>query len=464
MDINYLTEVKRYPNLQKCKVAIIGMGYVGLPLAVEIAKRKNCNITNQILERDVIGFDTNIKRISEIKKGYDWTGEISKDELLEVEFSDLTDDINSIANADVFLITVPTPIDESKKPDLGPLKKASISVGQAINIRINNPLYEERNIIPVVIFESTVYPGTTEEICIPLIEQQISSNPEKVKKENFIYGYSPERINPGDKNHRLVDITKVISGNNKFSSKWIEYFYGSIINASIYPAQSIKVAEAAKIIENTQRDLNIALINELSKIFKLMNIDTLDVINAASTKWNFIKFQPGLVGGHCIGVDPYYLTYKSEVLGYSPELLLAGRKMNDGMGNWVAEQIILEMKKKEMNLDNSNILILGFTFKENCPDIRNTKVIDIYKTLIKYNLNIEVVDPIASKEDIKDIYKIDISNKLNLDRNYEVVICAVAHKQFQTLHKEEWNKIKKKKGIFYDLKGIIPRELQPIRI
>ena len=464
MDINYLTEVKKYPNLQKCKVAIIGMGYVGLPLAVEIAKIKTCKITNKIIERNVIGFDTSKKRLSEIKNGYDWTGEISRDELLEIKFYDLTNDINIIAKADVFLITVPTPIDKLKKPDLTSLKKASISVGQAINIRANTQLLEDKNTIPVVIFESTVYPGTTEEICIPLIEEQISLNRKKFNEENFIYGYSPERVNPGDKNHKLVDITKVISGNNKYSSKWIEYFYGSIINANIYAAQSIKVAEAAKIIENTQRDLNIALINELSKIFKFMNIDTLDVINAASTKWNFIKFKPGLVGGHCIGVDPYYLTYKSEQLGYSPEIVLAGRKMNDGMGKWVAEQIILEMLKKGMNFNISNILILGFTFKENCPDIRNTKVIDVFKTLIKYNLNVEVVDPIASKEDIKHNYKIDISNNLNIRKKFEVVICAVAHKQFQKLNKKEWNKIKKKNGIFYDLKGIIPRELKPIRI
>ena len=280
--------------------------------------------------------------------GFDRTGEISKEVLRNIYFSNLTNEISEIVNSDVFLVTVPTPIDDFKKPDLTALKNACITIGKALRIRFQNAVKIQNKKIPVIIFESTVYPGTTEEICIPIIKKELndSLNIER-EKESFVYGYSPERINPGDKEHTLIDIKKVTSGNNNYSANWIKNFYGSIIKAGIHPAQSIKVAEAAKIIENTQRDINIALINELSIIFNLMNIDTLDVIDAASSKWNFIKFKPGLVGGHCIGVDPYYLTYKSELLGYSPEIVLAGRRINDGMANWVAEQIILEMLRKK---------------------------------------------------------------------------------------------------------------------
>ena len=465
MDINYLAVAENYPDLHNCSVTVIGLGYVGLPLAVEFAKRKKCNITGKFLSREVIGFDTNLERIEELKMGFDRTGEISKEVLRKIYFSNLTNEISEIVNSDVFLVTVPTPIDDFKKPDLTALKNACITIGKALRIRFQNAVKIQNKKIPVIIFESTVYPGTTEEICIPIIKKELndSLNIER-EKESFVYGYSPERINPGDKEHTLIDIKKVTSGNNNYSANWIKNFYGSIIKAGIHPAQSIKVAEAAKIIENTQRDINIALINELSIIFNLMNIDTLDVIDAASSKWNFIKFKPGLVGGHCIGVDPYYLTYKSELLGYSPEIVLAGRRINDGMANWVAEQIILEMLRKKINIKNSKILILGFTFKEDCPDIRNTKVIDIIKNLIKYQSIVEVVDPLANIKETKKEYKINLINEIPKNVKYDVVICSVAHKQYKSIQKKEWSNLLKDNGLIFDLKGIIPRELKPFRL
>ena len=465
MDINYLAVTKNYPDLYECSVTVIGLGYVGLPLAVEFAKRKKCNVSGKLLSREVIGFDNNLERIEELKNGYDRTGEVSKDVLSKIYFSNLTNEISEIANSDVFLVTVPTPIDDFKKPDLTALKNACTTIGKALRIKFQNGIKTKNRKVPVIIFESTVYPGTTEEICIPIIKKELndSLNFEK-NHETFVYGYSPERINPGDKEHTLIDIKKVTSGNNDFSANWIKNFYGSIIKAGIYPAQSIKVAEAAKIIENTQRDINIALINELSIIFNLMGIDTLDVIDAASSKWNFIKFKPGLVGGHCIGVDPYYLTYKSELLGYSPEIVLAGRRINDGMAKWVAEQMILEMLRKNIKTKNSKILILGFTFKEDCPDIRNTKVIDIIKTLMKYKSIVEVVDPIANIKDAKKGYNINLINEIPKNIKYDVILCAVAHKQFKSIQQKEWSNLLRDNGIIFDLKGIIPRELKPFRL
>ena len=463
MDIDEIIKQRNYPNLNKCIVAVIGMGYVGLPLAVEFAKKKECHTSKNLLLRDVIGFDINPQRIDELKSGFDVTGEISKEELLKVDFLDLTNDIDSIARADVFLVTVPTPIDEFKKPNLKALEKASSTVGKAIKIRTKK--YNIKKSLPVIIFESTVYPGTTEEICIPIIENELGCNSaNSSNEEKYIYGYSPERINPGDKKHTLVNIKKVTSGNNIYASKWIEHFYGSIIKAGIYSAQSIKVAEAAKIIENTQRDINIALVNELSIIFKLMNIDTLDILNAAATKWNFIDYKPGLVGGHCIGVDPYYLTYKAGLLGYSPEIILAGRKINDGMGKWIAEQIVLEMLKKELIIKESNILILGFTFKENCPDIRNTKVIDIVNNLIAYQANLEIVDPKANSIEAKKVYDINLSKEIPKNKKFDVIVSAVRHNEFQKLTKKSWINLSKDDGLYFDIKGIIPRELKPIRI
>ena len=465
MDTKYLEVTENYPNLLNCSVTVIGLGYVGLPLAVEFAKRKKCNVSGKFLSREVIGFDTDLERIEELKKGFDRTGEISKEILRKIYFSNLTNKISEIANSDVFVVTVPTPIDDFKKPDLTALKNACITIGKALKIRFKNAVKTQNKKIPVIIFESTVYPGTTEEICIPIIKKELNDSIKiEQKQESFVYGYSPERINPGDKEHTLIDIKKVTSGNNNYSANWIKNFYGSIIKAGIHPAQSIKVAEAAKIIENTQRDINIALINELSIIFNLMDIDTLDVIDAASSKWNFIKFKPGLVGGHCIGVDPYYLTYKSELLGYSPEIVLAGRRINDGMAKWVVEQIILQMLRKNIKIINSKILILGFTFKEDCPDIRNTKVIDIIKNLMTYQSIIEVVDPIANSKETKKGYNIKLINKIPKEVKYDVILCAVAHKQFKSIKKKEWSNLLKENGIIFDLKGIIPRELKPFRL
>ena len=465
MDTKYLEVTENYPNLLNCSVTVIGLGYVGLPLAVEFAKRKKCNVSGKFLSREVIGFDTDLERIEELKKGFDRTGEISKEILRKIYFSNLTNKISEIANSDVFVVTVPTPIDDFKKPDLTALKNACITIGKALKIRFKNAVKTQNKKIPVIIFESTVYPGTTEEICIPIIKKELNDSIKiEQKQESFVYGYSPERINPGDKEHTLIDIKKVTSGNNNYSANWIKNFYGSIIKAGIHPAQSIKVAEAAKIIEKTQRDINIALINELSIIFNLMDIDTLDVIDAASSKWNFIKFKPGLVGGHCIGVDPYYLTYKSELLGYSPEIVLAGRRINDGMAKWVVEQIILQMLRKNIKIINSKILILGFTFKEDCPDIRNTKVIDIIKNLMKYQSIIEVVDPIANSKETKKGYNINLIDEIPKKVKYDVILCAVAHKQFKGIKKKEWSNLLKDNGIIFDLKGIIPRELKPFRL
>ena len=454
-----------FPNLYECTVAIIGLGYVGLPLAVEFAKKTNCLISGKKIFRKIVGFDINLKRLEELNHGLDQTNEITPKELSQVEFLDLTSKISSIARADVFIISVPTPIDKFKNPDLSALKKASITVGKALKLRAQNQQHLTSKKIPVVIFESTVFPGTTEDICVPIIEKEFGCEKQNnTKKPSFVFGYSPERINPGDKTHSLVDIKKITSGNNKSSAEWIKNFYGSIIKAGVYSAKTIKIAEAAKIIENTQRDLNIALVNELAIIFKFMNIDTLEVIEAASTKWNFIPFKPGLVGGHCIGVDPYYLTYKAELLGYSPKLVLAGRAINDSMGEWIAEQIILEMARKNINLRKANILIMGFTFKENCSDIRNTRVIDLIKYLESYKINLDIVDPLVNKKDVKDVYNINIKNHIPNKKKYSVVIATVAHADFIKIKAEYWLSLIKSNGFFFDVKGFLPKLLNAIRL
>ena len=450
-----------YPDIYNCIVAIIGLGYVGLPLAIEFSKKQKCHISGKELNRKVIGFDINVKRIEELKNDIDITNEVSREELLEADFFELTNNIELISKADVFVITVPTPIDSNKKPDLNPIKSASINVAKALKIRAN---FSKRS-IPIVIYESTVYPGTTDEFCIPLIEKESGLSSKFTKRENsFAFGYSPERINPGDKKHRLKDIVKITSGSNIEAAKWVDKFYGSIISAGTFLTSDIKTAEAAKIIENTQRDINIALVNELAIIFKLLDLDTLDVLEAASTKWNFLKFKPGLVGGHCIGVDPYYLTYKAQYLGYSPDVVLAGRKINDDMSKWLANQIILEMLKRNILLSNSKILILGFTFKENCPDIRNTKVFDVIKILKKKNINIDITDPYVNRQEVKNVYGLDISNSLHVNCQYDAVVCTVAHKLFIQLDKPTWRNLINEKGFIFDLKGIVPRELNPVRI
>ena len=450
-----------YPNINTCTIAIIGLGYVGLPLAIEFAKVQRSQHSEEILNRKIIGFDINYERIQELSSGFDRTGEVEKRELLEAKFESLTYDFKKLEEADVFIITVPTPIDKFKKPDLEPLKEATKTVAKALKNRFQSG----KSTIPIVIYESTVYPGTTEEVCIPIIEKESGLLCENSNKKNiFACGYSPERINPGDKKHGLKSIIKVTSGSNDEAAKWVDLFYGSIIKAGTHLTKDIKTAEAAKIIENTQRDINIALMNELAIIFKLLDIDTLDVLRAAETKWNFIKFKPGLVGGHCIGVDPYYLTYKAQSLGYKPEIVLAGRRINDDMSKWIAEQLILEMTQRNFYLKDSKVLILGFTFKENCPDLRNTKIFDIVQILKKYNLNFEIVDPWVKPEEAKRIYDLEIFEKIPKDSRYDAVLSAVAHEQFVLMSKSNWREIITKKGFIFDLKGIVPRDLNPLRI
>ena len=455
----------QYPNIYDSTIAIIGLGYVGLPLSIELSKKQNSLLTGARLNRKIIGFDIDKKRIEELKNGFDRTNEIPNDENLINNFFLLTSDFEKLKIADIFIITVPTPIDNNKKPDLKALNKATITVAKVLKIKKEFELNLDKKIIPVVLYESTVYPGTTEEICIPLIEKESGLNCDGLKtSRSFCCGYSPERINPGDREHTIRDIVKVTSGSNKEAAIWVDDFYGSTIKAGTFPAKSIKIAEAAKIIENTQRDLNIALVNELAIIFKLLDIDTLDVLKAASTKWNFLYFKPGLVGGHCIGVDPYYLTFKSQALGYAPEVVLAGRKINDGMAKWVVEQLILEMCRKDIPIKFANILILGFTFKENCPDIRNTKVLEIVKILGNYNFKIDMVDPWVDKTSVKEKYNLKVSDKIIKGKKYSAVVLTVAHKQFSKMSLNDWKSLVKTNGILYDLKGLIPRELDPLRI
>ena len=454
-----------FPNLNNCTVAVIGLGYVGLPLAVEIAKLKNCYLTGSELRRRVIGFDINKERLSDLKRGFDRTNEISSNELKEARFLEFTDQEEILSEADVFIVTVPTPVDLSKRPDLTPLKKASSMVGKALRLRSIDQSKKSINCLPIVIYESTVYPGTTEEVCVPILENEsgLGFNSQEVNS-GFFCGYSPERINPGDSSHRLINITKITSGSNPEVSSWIDSFYGSIVKAGTHKASSLKVAEAAKVIENTQRDLNIALVNELSIIFRRMNIDTLDVLEAAGTKWNFLPFRPGLVGGHCIGVDPYYLTYKSEQLGYYPEVVLAGRRINDGMGEWVVQQLVFEMARKNLMIGSSEVLILGLTFKENCSDMRNTKVIDLINALKKYSIQVDIVDPWVDKLEAKEQYNIEVLKDKKDNKKYSCVIAAVAHNDFKNYSTFEWEKTLLPNGILMDLKGIIPRELNALRL
>ena len=413
------------------KIAIIGLGYVGLPLARLFATKFS-----------VFGFDINSKRVSEIMQGIDSTLEIDNKTLKSVlvnRESDLnglfcTTQTDEIKDCNYYIITVPTPINKYNQPDLSPLIKASETVGSLI---------KEGDI---VIYESTVYPGATEDDCVPVLEK-VSGLKFNV---DFYVGYSPERINPGDKEHTVDKILKVTSGSNNETAKKVDDLYNSVITAGTYLAATIKVAEAAKVIENSQRDINIAFVNELAKIFNLMNINTQDVLAAAGTKWNFLPFKPGLVGGHCIGVDPYYLSQKAQEFGYNPEIILAGRRMNDSMGNYVASEVVKLMIKKNIPIKNSSILILGFTFKENCPDIRNTRVIDIYKSFQDYDINIDVYDPWANSNEVKKEFGFDLINKIS--KNYSAVILAVAHNDFLTFNLKSYLN---ENGVLYDVKGIL---------
>ncbi|SRX55365.1 nucleotide sugar dehydrogenase [Aequorivita sp. CIP111184] len=398
---------------QNPTIAIIGLGYVGLPLAAAFSEKYK-----------VIGFDINSKRIQQLQQGIDNTLELSSEELKkalqQTENSGLivTDDSSIMANATVYIVTVPTPTNKYNQPVLIPLQKASETIGIIL---------KEGD---VVIYESTVYPGVTEDICVPILEEHSNLTFNK----NFFAGYSPERINPGDKQHTVTKILKVTSGSTPESAKYIDDLYASIITAGTHLAPSIKVAEAAKVIENSQRDINIAFVNELSKIFRLLNIDTQDVLEAAATKWNFLKFTPGLVGGHCIGVDPYYLAQKAQEEGYNPEIILAGRRMNDGMGNYVAQEVVKLMIGKDCKVKGGNVLVMGITFKENCPDIRNSKVIDVIEELQKYNLNIDVYDPWANADEVKSEFGLSlISEEASLKKNYDAIVLTVSHKEFSKI-------------------------------
>jgi len=423
-------------DLNDVKIAIIGLGYVGLPLAVEFGKKYQ-----------TLGFDINQARIAELKNGTDSTLEISDEELAETTNLSYSCTLDELKNANVYIVTVPTPIDQHKQPDLTPLIKASEMLGKAIN---------EGDII---IYESTVYPGATEETCIPVVERFSGL----VYNKDFYAGYSPERINPGDKEHRVTNILKVTSGSTPEIATIVDNLYRSIIIAGTHKASSIKVAEAAKVIENTQRDVNIALINELSIIFNKLNIDTLEVLEAAGTKWNFLPFRPGLVGGHCIGVDPYYLTHKAQSVGYHPEMILAGRRLNDGMGAYVVSQLVKNMLHKRIQVEGANVLIMGLTFKENCPDLRNTKIVDIVNELKEYNINVDITDPWCSSEQAEHEYNLSLTEKPEAG-HYDAIILAVAHNQFKSLGVDEIRKLGKKHHVLYDLKYILPKESVDMRL
>ena len=408
------------------RIGIIGLGYVGLPLAICFGQKFK-----------TIGFDIDEDRINDLKKNYDYTNEVTTDEFISSKYLSVTNDLSELSQCNVYIITVPTPIDTNNKPDLNSLKKASEIVGGLLKKD------------DLVIYESTVYPGATEEVCVPILEAKSSST----LNQDFHVGYSPERINPGDKERGLQSITKVTSGSSRYASDLVHDLYNKIIKAGIYRASSIKVAEAAKVIENTQRDLNIALMNELSKVFYLLKIDTTEVLKAASTKWNFINFSPGLVGGHCIGVDPYYLTHKAQAVGYEPDVILSGRKINDSMGRYIANQIVKGLSKKKINPLRSNILLMGFTFKENCPDVRNTKVVDIVSELQDFGLKVDVYDPIAHSKTVKIEYGVELISKPKIN-HYDAVVLAVAHNCFRKMGLQEVKKFGNETHIFFDLKSV----------
>ncbi|MFX6079349.1 Vi polysaccharide biosynthesis UDP-N-acetylglucosamine C-6 dehydrogenase TviB [Acinetobacter baumannii] len=423
-------------QLEQLKIAIIGLGYVGLPLAVEFGKHK-----------PTIGFDINTDRIQELKSGHDHTLEVTSDELKHVHQLSYTADIEDLKTANFFIVTVPTPIDDFKQPDLTPLIKASQSIAKVLKKG------------DIVVYESTVYPGATEEVCIPELEKHSGLNFNK----DFFVGYSPERINPGDKQRRVTNILKITSGSTPEVADYVDQVYNLIIEAGTHKAPSIKVAEAAKVIENTQRDVNIALINELALIFNKMGIDTEDVLKAAGTKWNFLNFRPGLVGGHCIGVDPYYLTHKAESIGLHPEIILAARRLNDRMGEYVATQLIKEMVKQRIQVVGARILILGLSFKENCPDIRNTKIVDMVKALKEYDLDLDIYDPWVDSAEVEAEYGLAPIMELKQGR-YDAIVIAVAHDQFKVMSTEDFHSLGKKKHVLYDLKHVLNKVDADLRL
>ena len=408
-------------------------------------------------------------RVIELNSGIDRTREISKDVLIkELDSQErslvITNDKNLLIEADLFIITVPTPVDKAKNTNLQALHSACNLVGEILKKRFEIKNYLESYKIPIVVFESTVFPGATEEVCVPKIKEKSGLEFNTLRINSFGCGYSPERINPGDKKHNLTSIVKITSGSNKEVAFFVDKVYSSIIKAGTFLAENIKIAEAAKVIENTQRDLNIALINELSIIFSKFNIDTLDVLKAAKTKWNFLPFEPGLVGGHCIGVDPYYLTYKSEQLGYTPQIVLAGRKINDEMSNFIVNKTIQEFLSKGNKDLRGDCLLMGLTFKENCPDIRNTKVIDIHKSLVDLGFNVDVYDPWADKNEAFKQCQVQLMDQLPKDKKYLFIFVTVSHKQFLQISKEDWKSLLLPNGLIVDIKGILPRELNPLRL
>lgn len=423
-------------NLNECKIAVIGLGYVGLPLAVEFGKHYN-----------VIGFDINHKRVEELESGHDATLEVPDGELIKASRLTYSSKKSDLSDSNIYIVTVPTPIDENNTPDLNPLQKASSMIGAFVSKG------------DIVIFESTVYPGATEEVCLPIIEQESGL----IFNKDFFAGYSPERINPGDKVNTLTKITKITSGSTPKVADFIDALYGSIITAGTYKASSIKVAEAAKVIENTQRDLNIAVINEFAKIFNRLEIDTEEVLNAAGTKWNFLKFKPGLVGGHCISVDPYYLTHKAQEVGYRPEVILAGRRINDGMGEYVATQLVKKLSANKIHIDEAKVLVLGFTFKGDCPDVRNTKIIDIVSELRDFNMSVDVFDSWADPEEVKSEYQLDLISDIK-ENHYDGIIVAVDHSEFKDNGSEAIRKYGKENHVLYDVKHVFAINESDIRL
>ena len=434
-DLNYKT-MDQLIDIDARKIAIIGLGYVGLPLAVEFSK-----------VRPVMAFDINTRRINELKQYHDVTMEVSPAELISAQHISFTDSISELAVCDTFIITVPTPIDRYKLPDFSFLVTASEMLA---------PLLKQN---AIVIYESTVYPGAIEEICVPVLEKHSGLQ----YNRDFFVGYSPERVNPGDKTRRISTIKKITAGSTLEVALIVDMLYKQIVTAGTHKVSSIKVAEAAKVIENTQRDLNIALINELTMIFNKLDIDTEEVLQAAETKWNFLSFRPGLVGGHCIGVDPYYLTQKAEAVGYRPEIILAGRRLNDAMSNYVVSQVIKMMLKKKIHVDGARILIMGLTFKENCPDLRNTQVIDVISELQEYNATVDVYDPWVTHDAASEKYDISILNHPT-PNTYDVIILTVAHQQFASMGETLIRSFGKDNHILYDLKYILPKHASDLRL
>lgn len=412
-------------------IGVVGLGYVGLPLAVEFSKHFS-----------TVGYDIDAERIARLNSGTDTTREVDDAELAAANNLRFTDRLDEVSDCNVYIVTVPTPIDSAKRPDLTALKSASRAVGEVLNKG------------DVVVFESTVYPGATEEDCAPILE---STSGLKLNRD-FYLGYSPERINPGDRKHRLTDISKITSGSTPEAASFVDSLYRKIIGAGTYRASSIRVAEAAKVIENTQRDVNIALINELAMIFNRMGLDTREILDAAGTKWNFLNFRPGLVGGHCIGVDPYYLTHKSQEFGYHPDMILAGRRINDNMGIHVAAEVVKLMVKRGISMPDARILIMGITFKENCPDVRNTRVIDLISELQTYGSQVEIYDPWADIEAVADEYGISITNEIPDAGQYDAVVVAVAHKEFREMSPAEIHALGKPVHVVYDIKYVLPFE------